>query len=222
MAHELDSHVRSVYLTEVVAQCDFALNAVRGLNNVLARLHEGDGDVGGAGQTLHQEVFRSVHSFLTHASNVSRLLWPAPPRRKKGEADAAYRLRCDSIPKVSRGAQLRSVVGLPQEHVLRSRKLRDHLEHFDERLDHWQATSERRNYVQDFVGPKGSIAGIDEADMMRWFDPSTNHIRFRGEEFDLQALATAVDEVRTLCEDAVRGIRHRRVTAPVPIEPESE
>jgi hypothetical protein len=74
--------------------------------------------------------------------------------------------------------------------------LRDHLEHFDERLDHWERTSKRRNFVQDMIGPKNAIAGLEESDMMRWFDNSTLHFRFRGEEFDLQLLARSIEEVQ--------------------------
>ena len=202
----MEEHLQLVYLREVVTQCDFALNAIRGLNNVLPRMRRdaasGDRE---ARNTLHQEVFRSIHSFLTHASNVSRIFWPAPPRRNKGESDAEYTARGLAVKRVARGVALRSTTDLPDDHTLRNRKLRDHLEHFDDRLDTWESTSVRHNYVQDFIGPSNAIEGIDASDMMRWFDPTTNYMRFRGEEFNLQALADALMEIRGKCINAINA-----------------
>lgn len=45
---------------------------------------------------------------------------------------------------------------------------------------------------------RAGIAGVVETDMMRWFDPSTNSFTFRGETFDLQALAKVVSELLPL------------------------
>ena len=193
----MDKHIIGVYLSEAKAQCNFGTNAIKALNNVLPRLMNAgqDGNLD-LRNTLHAEVFRTIHSFLTHASNVSRLFWPAQPKHRKNESDEAYAARCAAIPKIIRGKILRTEVGLPDnEHALKSRKLRDHLDHFDERLDQWQNESVQRNYVQDFIGPEGSIVGTDDGDMMRWFDPPVKKMRFRGEEFDLQALADALVDV---------------------------
>jgi hypothetical protein len=194
----MESHIRDTYLNEAARQCTFALNAKRGLDNVLGRLRAAawSEDRGKYG-TLHAEVFRSIHSLLTHASNVSRLFWPAPPRRKTGESKAAYRERCACDPKLMRGRDLRDAVGLPQHgHTLRSRQMRDHLEHFDERLDDWQRASKNMNFFNDYIGPVGGISGVDPTDQMRWFDPTTYHLWFRGEEYDLSAVAAAVEDVR--------------------------
>ena len=200
----MNCHIRLVYLREAVTQCDFARNALLGVNNVLPRIRPAAmaGDMEKS-KILHQEVFRSIHSLLTHASNVSRMFWPAMPARRKSEDAAAYEARCNANPRLARAKTLRECAGIPEEHGLRSRELRDHLEHFDERLDDWQATSTGHNYVQDFIGPAGAFAGIDEADMMRWFDPTTNRFRFRGNEYDLQSLADSLGELRAKCEAAI-------------------
>lgn len=199
----MDDHIRHVYLTEAMTQCHFALNAIKGMNNVLIRLP----DAARASEfekskVLQQEVFRSIHSFLTHLSNVSRLFWPGLPQRKRYEQNDAYKARCRLIQE--RGHGLRAPLGLPERHhPLKGRSLRDHLEHFDERLDDWQETSIRRNIVQDFIGPPGSISGIDDADMMRWFDPTTSTFRFRGSIFELQPLVTALEMLTTQIDDII-------------------
>lgn len=57
---------------------------------------------------------------------------------------------------------------LPEdEHPLKSLKLRDHLEHFDERLDHWQAKSVRKNCSRDSIGSRERLAGVDDIDIMQ-------------------------------------------------------
>ena len=75
------------------------MNAAAGLDHVAGRLSDPDPQ---KSLVRHQEVFRlDLHSFLTHASNVSRLLWPTPK---------------SSLP---RGLRVRQVLGLPDdEHVL--------------------------------------------------------------------------------------------------------
>ena len=193
----MDVQIKNIYLEEIEAQASFALNAIGAINNALGRLNNPHDERNSElAKRLHQEIFRTLHSFLTHTSNVSRLLWPAPPRRQKHETRKEFDARCLSIFKLVRGAELRSELSLPEDgHVLKSRKLRDHLEHFDERLDHWQKTSLRRNFVQDIIAPKGAISGFDASDMMRWFDPQAKAVYFRGEEYDIQKLVDGVLEV---------------------------
>lgn len=210
--------VREIYLREIQTQGDFAINAIADLNSVLTRL-PGAVQVGNhrARIILQQEVFRSIHSALTHASNLSRLLWPAPPRRQRGENRSAYRGRCASDTRAMRASDLRSILGLPEHgHVLRNRRMRDHLEHFDERLDEWQATSLRHNYVQDGIGPIGSIVGIETTDFMRWFDPATKQLWFRGEHYDLQACTTAVGTIRDSARERLEASMRARLRQPQP------
>ena len=199
----MDEYVKRIYLLEVATQCQFATNAVTALNNLLPKW-EGitrNGDVN-MQTTLHHEIFRTIHSLMTHASNVSKLFWPAPPRYRKGESDTDYQSRCSTTPKLVRAAELRNVLGLPENgHVLKSRALRDHLEHFDERLDHWQATSVRRNYLHDSIGSKEKLVGFDDADFMRWFDPVKKLMLFRGESFDIQEIVNGIDDIFSKLEN---------------------
>lgn len=192
----MDPFVRSIYLGEIETQCRFGLNAVTYLNSAMQALHSNDAQSTEQRMYTHREVFRSIHSFLTHASNISKMLWPALPKRRKNENDEQYGDRCSTLKKVRRAAELRTSLSLPHdEHQLKSRRLRDHLEHFDERLDDWEETSSHRIYVQDTIGPPTAIVGPQETDRMRWFDPYTNNFLFRGETFNLQEIATAIDEI---------------------------
>ncbi len=194
----MDLFLQRVYVSEIKTQCQFSINAVGALNHALQQLKSNQPNGRTEHQFFHAEVFRQTHSFLTHASNVSRLFWPTVPKRHDSEADAAYQTRIGRLDKVQRAVCLRNLYKLEDDNCLRNRTLRDHLEHYDERLDHWRQTSEHRNIVSDTIGPPNAIVGVASTDLMRWFDPSSNSFRFRGEEYDLQELATAIDRLLPL------------------------
>src|ERR1051326_5240680 len=111
---------------ELTTQCQLALGAVGALNGALQRMNERqtaarirreamrsaleegrhedfaalaseeDADSPLALQVLTQDTFRSIHSFLTHASNASKLLWPGVPMRKPDESRNTYIERLSS------------------------------------------------------------------------------------------------------------------------------
>lgn len=188
----MDRFLQRVYVTEIKSQVHFALNAVSALNQALKATREFDGDWSRR-NFFHSEVFRQTHSFLTHASNISRLFWPPQPRRRKDEAPEIFAQRQAFT--TNRGKSLLTLFGLDDSSPLKSRVLRDHLEHYDERLDHWSNTSEMRNIASDTIGPPNAIVGLDPSDTMRWFDPTTNTFRFRGEEYALEPTAAAVHQL---------------------------
>lgn len=190
----MDRFLQRVYVTEVRSQAQFALNAFGSLEQALQDIREFGGDWDRR-KLFHSEVFRQTHSFLTHASNVSRLFWP--PRLKKRNREAPETFAHRQVFTTRRGSSLLTLFELDDSSPLKSRVLRDHLEHYDERLDDWSSTSERRNIACDTIGPPNAIGGLDPTDIMRWFDPTTNAFRFRGEEYALQPLAAAVDQLLT-------------------------
>ncbi|CAM4477722.1 MAG: hypothetical protein LEGION0403_FIIPPAGN_02828 [Legionella sp.] len=68
-------------------------------------------------QDSSEDFFREVEHFIQHVAAISQLLWPS---RKKGRQRAEY---------------LRTYLKLEKDNILHNRDLRDHLVHFDERLD---------------------------------------------------------------------------------------
>ena len=193
----MDTFLQRVYVGEIKTQCEFALSAASHLTHALQNLNT-DSHPPERRQFFHREVFRQIHSFLTHTSNVSRLFWPPVPAQRRNETDAAYASRLSNFDRVQRAEKLRALYEIEDTSPLRNRALRDHLEHFDERLDEWRRTSTHRNIANDLIGPKNMIVGLADTDMMRWFDPSDRLFRFRGEEYDLQGLASQIDRLLPL------------------------
>ena len=207
----MDDFVKNIFISELKKQCRFALNAILQLSFSLKQLNSLNLEQAKR-EYFHDEVFRNIHNFLTHASNVSKILWPAQPKQKQNESDEQYEERIKRIKKVQRAIQLLEELSLPEEHVLKSRKLRDHLEHFDERIDNWAEHSENKNFVQDNIGPENAIVGIDKKDMMRWFNQTNNTFLFRGETFNLQDIASAIDELLPMLVAKEKELWQRRLS----------
>jgi hypothetical protein len=185
-----------VYLGELQQQAEYALNAVQQVNRATRQLRSPS--IGGADRSgAVAEAFRGIHSFLAHASNMSKLLWPALPRRRTKETEERYRTRLAGVPKLRRGSHLRVLLGLDEtDHPLRSRQLRDHLEHFDERLDTWSETSVDHDFVRAHIGPESEISHLAPEDRLRSFDPSTTVFCFRGERFELAAMVAHIEDLK--------------------------
>lgn len=168
--------VERIYLTELATQCDYAIGAAERINSLL-----------NTWPAPTRELFREIAGFLQHAASVSRLLWPP------GSPNAAHKARAEA-----RGDHLRQILAVPHSHALRARTLRDHLEHFDYRLDDWAESSRDKIVVDHHVGPRASIGGdvISDADILRLFDPATSAFVFRGETFNIQDLADGIVDIR--------------------------
>ena len=79
--------------------------------------------------------------------------------------------------------------------VLQPRTLRDHFEHFDERLEVWVESSGDHVFVDSNIGPPGMIAGLDSAGFLRNFDTKNLAVTFRGDAYSLQPIVTAIEEL---------------------------
>jgi hypothetical protein len=120
-----------------------------------------------------REVFRHLESFLNGATKVSLLLWPA---RDTGKA---------------RGEHLRDLLKVTQGNPLEMRGARNHLQHFDERLDEWAATTENGNYVDSNVGPLAAL-GLP---VLRHYDPASQIFTFRSEDFGIGKLVAELEKI---------------------------
>ena len=172
----MEPFVERIYVEELLTQCTWALSAVERMNEVLQ-----SPDGGGP-----QVFFRQAADLLQHAALASKLLWP--PGSSIGFKNKRAK---------SRGLHLRTALQMPEQHVLRSRSLRDHFEHYDERLDDWVVRSPNRIIVNNVIGPRTTIGGnvVQDHEIFKLFDPQTKRLLFRGEPFDLQELVDALVDV---------------------------
>jgi len=222
----VDKIVLKTFQREVEQQCRFALIAAEDMKQALQEMENLSDEMdqtfeelarrqmrsrGHSGSTvavvgvqnefsdwweLHDAVrdrfWYSVQSLLMAVANVSKLLWPM---YRKGENLVS-----------GRGEELRESLGIGDSHALLSdRTLRNHFEHYDARLEHWAATSEKRNLHDLGMKSSGSTSPSvdsvrggsgDQGDQMRAFNADSNTITFRGEVYQLQPIMDALADVR--------------------------
>lgn len=169
----MDEFLQKIYLGQVKQECERCFQAIHAMNAIMNKQFEDD-------------FFQPALDLIHHAAAVSRIFWP-PGGRNKQNTKRAQR----------RGQFLRDLLVIPAGHAVQNRSLRDHFEHFDERLDDWAETSKNRNIVFRFIGSRNAIGGsaIQDSDIIHHFDPQTKVFSFRGEKFDVQALAHGLDDI---------------------------
>lgn len=199
-----------IYLQEIQAQCRMALQAGNALNQALARTDPKQSNEEGAMWTA--EVFRNVHSMLTHVANISRLLWP-------GEHVKSQRRKM-------RAHELRALLQLPHcGHPLGKRSIRDDLDHFDERLDCWadQADGTPREIWQDCIGSwEVPIKQFNakRKNVMRHFDPKSQTFRFQGKPCCIPKMLEEVHSLKQKVDPVELQIRN--TLYPIPELPQSD
>lgn len=168
----MDQFFHGLYLSELDSQCRYVWRATAGLNRHLAR-----------GCTDIEGVFFCIQSILVHVASISRLLWPP-----KNAGDRA----------IKRGKELRALLEVPDEHVLRSRDVRNHIEHYDERLDAWIQESQHHNIAVDIIGPAGVFGGpnMSQRDVFRQFDPASLTVYFGESSCNVNEIAAGVEDLQ--------------------------
>ena len=173
----MDDRVRNMFLREIVHQAEYSLAAYQDLLGVVRELQSPLPDIDHTWLPPRiTAAFRSLHSLVTHAGNISKLLWPS--------AKSAS----------GRGAHLRSLLGIPDDSPLKNRTIRNHLEHFDERLDDW-AIDPAHSWVGNNIGPLAQVP-FQRTEVYRWFDQSTFEYIILGDAIAVDELAGALEDLQ--------------------------
>jgi hypothetical protein len=121
-----------------------------------------------------ESVFFHAHHFLIHATNIDKLI----------DVDA------NSF----RGKYLSALFSGQNVDLKQFRRLRNHLEHFDERLDMWV-----KNFSGHAFFDMNIITGTKGFPAKTFLRAMDGHIfRFHGEDFDLDALYYEVEKIAGL------------------------
>ncbi|MBN1363250.1 MAG: hypothetical protein JW976_00445 [Syntrophaceae bacterium] len=128
------------------------------------------------------EVWSSIQSILVAAGNVSKILWPSKEYAERGE-------------------RLRELLNVDDNNILSDRSLRNHFEHYDERIEKWFKGESSAVYSDLAIDPLKSIWGNVPTNHHRAYDPLTQTLTFRGESFDLAAVLKELKEIRVKCSD---------------------
>jgi len=119
-------------------------------------------------------VFYHAHHFLIHATNIDKLI----------DVDASS----------FRGKFLAPLFSCQAIDLKQFRRLRNHLEHFDERLDMWV-----KNFSGHAFFDMNIITGAKGFPIKAFLRAMDGHIfRFHGEDYDLDALYSEVETIAGL------------------------
>jgi hypothetical protein len=165
-------HLRCFQM-EVQFQCDLALRAFDDLEQAVVNLI----DNGGMSRLRAKQaiIWLALQGFLVASANISKLFWPT--QRKKV-----------FIP--DRGKELKESLGIADDSPINSRDLRNHLEHFDERLEEW--TSLGTNMVNRCIGDDGSFDTTHPKACLGTLNQTTFKFKFYNDELDLPCLREAI------------------------------
>lgn len=125
---------QAFYIQSMLFNTTAALRSVVMVNSLLATVMENSPD--DPCEALPSSRFLGeIQNFIVHAAAISRYFWPV----REGHE--------------WRGAQLRNVFSIADDSPLRSRDLRNAIEHFDEKLDRYLEEGIVGQIIPEYIGP---------------------------------------------------------------------
>ena len=171
----LEKFVLGIFVEEIINQCEFALMSWEYLQECLMKI--GDNNLYG-----NNRIFLHIQAFLVAVANISKILFP----NKKF---------------ASRGEELRKVLQVPENSPVENKKFRNDFEHYDERIESWAISSERKIISDMNISYNGfsAISNLDPTDCMRNLDILGDRenltLTFHGESNNLTITMHAVKEL---------------------------
>ncbi len=135
------------------------------------------------------DIWRAIHSMLSHTANVSKVLFR--PASRKG----AKRL----IP--NRHADLQTALAIGPMPAIDNRDVRNCFDHFDEELEKVVGASSGRIVADLVIGDKDLIVAVKDGKpvdlpLLRFFNPDTMTVWILGHKFEITAVAEALLAIR--------------------------
>ena len=117
-----------------------------------------------------------LQNLVVQAAALSRYFWPAPKAHEW------------------RGEELRAMLEVGDDSHLKNRDLRNAIEHFDEKLDHFLAPGPVGHFLPEYVGPFQEPSEV-AVHLFRAYYTDTGVFELLGKRFEVQPLAAEVIRV---------------------------
>ncbi len=180
----MDDRLLWIFQAELKTQCEFVVIGAQIANANLT------------GERPHtRAIWFGLQGVLISASNASKLLWGTGRTDKEVEQRAEER------------RPLRESVQVDDSSPLKSRRIRNSFEHFDERLMAWFGERGEKNpYLgRNISEPGGIVVGAEPTpDHFGHFDPSTCVLTFWEESVELNPLVAEAERILD-CLQHLRG-----------------
>jgi len=189
----MDNKLLWMFILEVQNQCRYALIAYDELQRTMAEVRKNMEAMRSSdaiqrnllkkqGDILTDRVFFFIHGFLSHIANVSKIFWPS---RKLFEA---------------RGIKLRQELNINAGSPVENRHYRNHLEHFDERLERW-ASSSKAGLVDRNITFDGAQIIANGSQIFRNLRVPEMQFTFGGEYCELIPIAEEIRKIRKAAKE---------------------
>ncbi len=146
-------------------------------------------------------IFSSIHSFLSHCSNVSKMLKATDRRKTKINIINKIWVKLITILNIQKKAiVIGDILGISANSPIHNRKFRNHLEHYDERLKQWIGKFAAGASIGTYtIGPKTAIKSKNMI-FVSHYDPTDKTFTFVNEDFDLSILYKEVERIKGIAD----------------------
>lgn len=127
-------------------------------------------------------VLDELQNIIVQGAAVSRYFWPS-----NGAHEA-------------RGRELREMFQVTEQSPLKSRDLRNMIEHFDEKLDHYLSRGIVGHVIPHYLGPKGESSGVP-THFFRAYFTNIGIFEILGKQYEIKPIAEELLRLHELaCE----------------------
>ena len=133
----------------------------------------------------HIEVWCSIQSILVATGNVSKILWPISKKSKE------------------RGEKLREILCIDENNIIADRNLRNHFEHYDERIETLFENQSSVSYIDLAFNPFKPEKWEIPKFYQRAYNQVDRILTFRNETLDLKEVLIALENIKVKCSDYV-------------------
>jgi hypothetical protein len=150
-----------------------------------------------AASDTNENQLSAIHEALGHAGSLSRFFWPS------GLGGRGLKSRKDL--RNARAKKLREAFGLTDNSPLKDRRLRDSLEHFDERLDEYLLTNDVGDFFPDALIGDAKVADDRATHVFKLVDPESSCFVLLGEKYFFQEIQKEVSRIYDLAVEMDRN-----------------
>lgn len=145
----------------------------------------------------NENQLSAIHEALGHTGSLSRFFWPS--------GSGGRGLKSRKKLKNARATKLREAFGLTDNSPLKDRRLRDSLEHFDERLDEYLLTNDSGDFFPDALIGDSKVADDRATHIFKLVDPGSSCFVLLGEKYFFQDIQREVYRIYDLAVEMDRN-----------------
>jgi hypothetical protein len=166
------------YIEAMLFNTSSALTSVESINATLEAIAEDQ--AGELFQRLdHRALLDELQNVVVHAAALSPYFWPTSTNNDRYTA---------------RGEQLRAALGIAEDSPLKGRQLRNHIEHFDEKLDEYLKEGIAGHILPEYVGLMREPDGVP-VHHFRAYYLDTGTFEMLGKRYDVQPIVEELSRI---------------------------